>query len=139
MESARMTKMAIREGFPPPARFRDVSRLAFGGYRGLRRRNSRSRFLSGSLGIYKRYWCQEQVRGSPRRPHARGTRPGGRARPHPRGCLGTPLVHLRCSAGFFWSKNSLRQISGQLDSVCFSFSVELKNRGNNKNWHWALC
>ena len=40
----------------------------------------------------------------------------GRA-PRPRGCLGTLLAHLRCSVGFFWSKNNLRKFSGQLDYV----------------------
>ena len=57
-----------------------------------------------------------------------GARPGGRERPHPRRCLGTLLAHLRCSVGFFWSKNNPRQISGQLDSVWFSFSAILKNK-----------
>ena len=65
---------------------------------------------------------------SPRQPRGRGARPGGRACPHPRGCLGTLLAHLRYSVGFFWSKNNLREISGQLDSVWFSFSAILKNK-----------
>ena len=56
----------------------------------------------------------------------------GRARPHPRGGLGTLLAHLRYSVGFFWSKNNLREISGQLDSVWFSFSVILKNKEKQK-------
>ena len=60
--------------------------------------------------------------GSPRRPRGRG------ACPHPLGCLGTLLAHLRYSVGFFWSKNNLREISGQLDSVWFSFSAILKNK-----------
>ena len=63
MESIGMIMMATREGFPPPAGCRNGSRLVFGGYRGLQRWNSRSRFLSGSLGIYKRCWSREQVRG----------------------------------------------------------------------------
>ena len=42
--------------------------------------------------------------GGPRGGHEVGARPGGRAPPHPRGCLGTLLVHLRYSVGFFWSK-----------------------------------
>ena len=70
--------------------------------------------------------------GSPRRPRGRGHAQGGRARPHPRGCLGTFLAHLRYSVGFFWSKNNLRQISGQLDSVWFSFSAILKNKEKTK-------
>ena len=76
--------------------------------------------------------------GSPRRPRGRGRAQGGRARPHPRGGLGTLLVHFRYSVGFFWSKNKLHQVSGQLDSVWFSFSAILKNKEKNRNWHWAL-
>ena len=52
--------------------------------------------------------------GSSRRPRGRGAQ-GGRVRPHPRGGLGTLLAHLRYSVGSFWSKNDLREISGQLD------------------------
>ena len=64
--------------------------------------------------------------GSPRRPRGRG-----RAL-HPCGGLETLLAHLRYSAGFFWSKNDLREISGQLDSVWFSFSAVLKNKKKQK-------
>src|SRR4051812_38312408 len=49
--------------------------------------------------------------GSTRRPRGRG-----RAL-HPHGGLRTLLVHLQYSVGFFWSKNNLREFSGQLDSV----------------------
>jgi hypothetical protein len=56
--------------------------------------------------------------------HAQG---GGRA-PHPRGQPGTLLACFWYSVGFFWSKNNLREISGQLDSVWFSFSAILKNK-----------
>ena len=41
--------------------------------------------------------------GSPSRPRDRGTRLGGGRALHPRGRLGTLLVHLRCSVSFFWS------------------------------------
>ena len=47
---------------------------------------------------------------------AGGAQGGGRA-PHPCGQPRTLLVQLRYSVGFFWSKNKLRQVSGQLDSV----------------------
>ena len=124
-----MMKMATEEGFPPPAGCRNGSRLVFGGYRGLRRRNSRSRFLSGSFGLYKRCWSREQVRGGPRDDHEIEGRAQGVVRaPHPGGGLGTPLVHLWYSVGFFWYKNNLREILGQLDSVWFSFSAILKNK-----------
>ena len=61
---------------------------------------------------------------------------GGRA-PYPRGQLGTLLAQLFYSMAFFWSKNEFREVSGQLDSVWFSFSAKLKNK-ENRNWHWAL-
>ena len=70
--------------------------------------------------------------GSTRQPRGRGCAQGvGRAL-HPHGGLGTLLVHLRYSVGFFWSKNNLREISGQLDSVWFSFSAILKNKEKQK-------
>ena len=70
--------------------------------------------------------------GSPTRPQGRGRAQGGRARPHPRGCLGTLLAYLRRAVGFFWSKNNLREILGQLNSVWFSFSAILKTRKKQK-------
>ena len=121
-----------QRGIPAPAGCWNGSRLVFRGFGGLRRRNSRSRFLFGSLGIYKRCWSREQARGSPRRPRGRGYAQGGRECPHPRGCLGTLLAHLRYSVGFFRSKNDIHEILGQLDSVWFSFSAILKNMEKQK-------
>ena len=66
--------------------------------------------------------------GSPRRPQGRGRAQGVGRTPHPRGGLGTLLAHLWYSMGFFWSKNDLREISGQLVSVWLSFSAILKNK-----------
>ena len=63
-----------------------------------------------------------------RRPRGRGRAQGGRARPYPRGCLRTLLGALWCSVGFFLSKDDLREISGQLDSLWLSFSTILKNK-----------
>ena len=68
-----------------------------------------------------------------RGPHEVGGRAlGGWARPHPRGQPGTLLVHLRYSVGFFWRKNKFREVSGQLDSVRFSFFAILKKRKKQK-------
>ena len=128
MESVGMMKMATGDGIPPPSGCRNGSRLVFGGYGGFWWWNSRSRFLSRSLGLYKRCWSQEQVRGSPKRPRGRGRAQGVGHAPHPRGGLGTLLAHLRYSVGFFWSKNDLREVSGQLDYVLFSFSAIVKNK-----------
>ena len=53
---------------------------------------------------------------------------GGGRSPHPRGQPGNLLAQLFYSMSFFWSKNKLREVLGQLDSVWFSFSVKLKNK-----------
>ena len=90
MESAEMMKMATGEGFPPLAGCRNGSRLVFSGKGGFWRRNSRSRFLSGSFSIYKRFWRREQVRGGLRAVHEVGGEP-----------LGAPPT-LVGSSGLFW-------------------------------------
>ena len=52
---------------------------------------------------------------------------GGRAT-HPRGQPGTLLAQLLHSMGFFWSIKIRQKLARQLDSVCYSFSVKLKNK-----------
>ena len=102
MESVGMMKMATGDGFPLRQGAGTGSQLIFHGYRGLRRRNSRSRFISGGFYIYRNFWHREQVRGV----HEEPTRPkgarGGRERPpplwRPRGSSGPAL----CFGGFFW-------------------------------------
>ena len=123
MESARMMKMATGEGSPLRQGARTGSRFTFGGYRGLRRRNSRSILFFGSFRVRGYIWVKE-VRGwTPGLSTGQGARPKGVGEPHhPRGQPGTPLVSFQYSVGFFWSKNKFRGVSGQLDSVWFSFS-----------------
>ena len=83
MESAGMMKMATGEGSPLRQGARTGSRLVFGGYRGLRRWNSRSRLFSGGFSIYRNFWRQSHVKEVPelftRQAHA----PGGWACPPP--------------------------------------------------------
>ena len=129
MESAGMMKMATGEGSPLRQCAGTGSRLVFGGYRGLRRRNSRSRLCSGSLGIYKRYWHREQVRGSPRQPQGRGAPPPSwvprdSSGPSPmlRGLL---LVQKQSPLNF-------RSIGCRL---VFLF-CDTQKHGKNRNWHW---
>ena len=52
MESVGMMEMATGEGFPPPARYRNGSRLVFGGYRGFWWRNSRHIVLPRVFRVY---------------------------------------------------------------------------------------
>ena len=117
MDSAGMMKMATGEGSPSgrvpgraPERFLEATEACGGGTPDL----SYVLEVLGYIGIYRR---KRYVGGATRAPRGRGARPGGWVRPHPRGQPGTLLVHLRYSVGFFWSKNDLREISGQLDSV----------------------
>ena len=111
-----MMKMATGEGFPlrPGAGtgldWFSVAMEASGG-------ETPDLFCSpkflGYMGIYRR---KKYVGGPPGCPRGRGARPGGWARPHPRGQPGTLVVHLRYSVGFFWS-NKFHEVLGQLDSV----------------------
>ena len=118
MESTGMMKMATGEGFPPLAGCRNGSRLLFGGYGGFWWRNSRSRFLSGSFGLYKRCWSREQGRGSPGCPRGRGRAP-------------TLVGSLR----LFWpnSFTSWPSSGPKINSFC-----DTQKQGKNRNWHWAL-
>ena len=52
MESTGMMKMDTREALPPPAGCRHGSILAFGGYGGFWRRNSRFIMLSDVFRVY---------------------------------------------------------------------------------------
>ena len=81
MESAGMMKMSIGDGFPLRQGSETGSRLVFGGYRGLQRRNSRSIFCSGSLGYVGIYGCRENVGGATGGPRGRGACPGGGCTP----------------------------------------------------------
>ena len=73
--------------------------------------------------------------GSPSRPRDRGTRPGGRARPHPRGRPGTLLAQLFYSGVFFWSIKNRQKLARQLDSIWYSFFCKTQKQGKNRNWH----
>jgi hypothetical protein len=59
MESIEMMKMATGDGIPLRQGAGKGSREVFGGYRGLRRRNSRSILRSGSFRIRRYIWVQE--------------------------------------------------------------------------------
>ena len=65
MESAGMMKMATGDDFPLRQGAGTGPRLVFGGYRGLRRRNSQSRLFSGGFSIYRNFLRREQVREVP--------------------------------------------------------------------------
>ena len=138
MESAGMMKMATGEGSTLWQGAGTGSREVFGGYRGLRRRNSRSRLFSGGFSIYRIFWRRSHVRGVSGLSTRQGPTPRGAGRaPHPCGKPGTLLAQLFYSGVFFWSLKNRQKLARQLDSVWYSFSVKLKTR-KNRNWHWAL-
>src|SRR3954469_11440077 len=77
MESAGMMKMATGEGSPLRQGAGTGSREVFGGYRGLRRRNSRSIMFFGSFRIRRYIWVQGVRRWSCGGPTRQGVRPRG--------------------------------------------------------------
>ena len=89
MDSAGMMKMATGEGSPLWQGAGKGSREVFGGYRGLRRRNSRSIFCSGSFMIRRYIWVQGVRRWSFGGPMRQGGALGGAPLPSwaPRGFL----------------------------------------------------
>ena len=121
--------MATGEGSPLRQGAGTGPRLVFGGYRGLRRRNSRSRLCSGGFCTYRNSWRRSHVRGGLQVIHeiggcAQGVGPAL----HRRGWLGTLLAQLFYFEGFFWSIKNHQKLARQLDSVWYSFSVKLKNK-----------
>ena len=111
MESTGMMKLAIDDGSPLRQGAGTGSRLVFGGYRGLRRRNSRSRFLSGSLGIYRRFGVEDKLAGPIGSPRGIGARPGGGggvgAPPPSWAPRASPPVDFCSNIFYIFQKNSL--------------------------------
>src|SRR4051812_18305246 len=100
MESVEMMKMATGEGSPLRQGAGTGSRVVFGGYRGLRRRNSRSNLRSGSFRVRELYRQKKYVSGATRAPRGRGRAP------HPRGFLVPSLTWGPSPSGGFRSKNN---------------------------------
>ena len=126
------------EMIPPPAGCRKGSRLVFGGYRALRRRNFWSRVISDGFSIYRIYWRRFHAnmglevstthRGKP----AHQARPGVLCpTPSPSG----PSTKLRGSLLF-------EKIIKKFRGVWTSFDIDFlwcKKHAKNSNWHLALC
>ena len=66
----------------------------------------------------------------PSRPRGRPTRPGGH--PPSSWMAQTLLAQLFYSRGFFWSIKNHQKLARHLDSIWYSFSVELKNKEKTK-------
>jgi len=96
-----MMNMATGDGSPLRQGAGTGSRLVFGGYRGLQRRNSRSRLFSGGLGIYRRGWHREQSGGPTESPRGTGARP-----PPSWGPRDSPPITLCSSIFYIFQKKS---------------------------------
>ena len=139
MENAGMMKMATGEGSPLRQGAGTGPRLVFGGYRGLRRRTSQSRFFSGGFCIYRNFWRRSHVRGGLRAGHEIGAHAQrGWARPPlswvARDSSGpTPmlrdllLVHKKSS-----------KIGPSIGLLFVFLFCKTQKQGENRNWHWAL-
>ena len=83
MENTGMMKMATGDGSPLRQGTGKGFQLVFRGSGGLRRRNSRSIFCSGSFRVRRYIWVKGERRWSYEGPTRQGAHPGGRARPPP--------------------------------------------------------
>ena len=133
---AGMMKMATGEGSPLRQGAGKGSRLVFGGYRGLRRRNSRSILeVSVFIGIFG---VGLTSGGSPGCPQGRGPRPGGWARPPPswaaRDSSG-PTLLLR---GLLLVHKKSSKIGTTIGLRLVFLFCKTQKQGKNRNWHWAL-
>ena len=81
MESTGMMKMATGDGSPLRQGTGKGSRLVFGGSGGLRRRNSRSMFCSGSFRVRRYIWVKGERRWSYGGPTRQGGAPKGEGAP----------------------------------------------------------
>ena len=105
MDSAGMMKMATGDGIPLRQGAGTGSREVFGGYRGLRQRNSRYIFCCGSFRIRRYIWVQ----GVRQRSYGGPTRQGACTRggaPHPREHLPYLLTWSPSLSGGVHSKNN---------------------------------
>ena len=132
-----MMKMATGEGSPLRQGAGTGSRLIFGGYRGLRRRNPRSILFPEGFRVYGYiYRRKKYVRGAKRGPQGWRARPGGWARPLPRASLVAFLTCTPSLPGCFPSKNNF---SRRFHSVSTPFDIPfLRNTETREKQKLAL-
>ena len=94
MDSVGMMKMATGDGIPLRQGTGTGSREVFGGYRGLRRWNSRSIFCSGSFRVRRYIWVKGVRRWSTEGPMRQGGAP----------CRGGASPTLVTASGTSWSR-----------------------------------
>ena len=100
MYPPRSFPMASGDGIPLRQGAGTGSRLVFGGYRGLRQRNSRSSFCSGSFRVQEYIWVQGVRRWTSGVLTRQGARPGGVSAPPT--LVGPSLLHRRTSSSYIY-------------------------------------
>ena len=133
-----MMNMATGEGFPLRQGAGTGSRLVFGGYRGLRRWNSRSRFLFGGFYIYRNFWCRSRVKEVPELSTWQAHTPRGVGAPPPswaaRDSSGpTPMLR-----GLLLVHKKSSKIGTSIGLRLVFLFCKTQKQGKNRNWHWAL-
>ena len=116
MESTGMMKMATGEGSLHRQGAVTGSRFVFGGYRGLRWRNSRSMLRSGCFRSRRYIWVQEVRQGSHEGLTRQGARPRGGA-PTLVTASSTSWSRVQVSWITFGEKITFPEILFRLDSV----------------------
>ena len=72
-------------------------------------------FFSPKVNIWSWSWGRWSVRG----PTRQGARPGGQARPHPRGQVEAPLTWILLPVFLIFSKKMFCGVSGHSENFCF--------------------
>jgi hypothetical protein len=137
METAGMMKMTSDDGFPlrgVPERAPDWFFVAIEACDGGTPNLGFFSEVSGYIGVLG---IGITSGGFARDPQARRACPRGRT-PVACGCLMTPLAHLRCSVGVFWSKKNHRESFIPFGLRLIFLFCETQKQGKNRNWHWAL-
>ena len=131
-------KMATGEGSPLRQGAGTRSRLVFGGYTGLRQRNSRCILFSGGFSIYRIFWRRSHVKEVPEASTRQAHAPGGWARPPPswtpRDSPG-PTLLLR---GLLLVHKKSSKIGTSIGLRLVFLFCKTQKQGKNGNWHWAL-
>ena len=137
MDSTGMMKMATGDGFPLRQGAGTGSREVFGGYRGLRRRNSRSRLCSGSFRVCRYIWVQGVRRRSYGGPMRQGGAPGGWARPPPSWTPRQPCsVVLKSPVRILLQKYRSRRFHSVWTpfDIHFLRNTEIGKKNSNSSW-----
>ena len=138
MESAGMMKMASGDGIPLRQGAGTGSRLVFGGYRGLRRRNSRSILLSGGFSIYRIFLRRSHVRGVSGLSTRQGPMPRGVGAPPPSWAARDSSGPTLLLWGLLLVHKKASKIGTSIGLRLVFLFCDTQKQAKNSNWHRAL-